>query len=153
LYGLGPWATIRFPLLSAAVLVQKGFHVNASLLFAGLSMFGPTLGIGVVAPLVDRIERRRAALGTGFNLSSAVYSAVLAFYRAELLPTPLRASATAAAWGGGRAVSAVVPLALLPLLAAQGPLAMFGVIAAALLASVALILVAGPPGRARAAIE
>ena len=178
LYGLGPWATIGFPLLSAAVMVHKGFHVNDSLLFAGLSMFGPTLGIGVVAPLVDRIERRRAlmlcaavmaaiglgfaigteltpliALGTAFNLLSAVYSAVLALYAAELFPTPLRASATAAAWGGGRAVSAVVPLALLPLLAAQGPIPMFSVIAAALLASLVLILVAGPPGRARQAIE
>ena len=178
LYGLGPWATIGFPLLSTAVMVHKGFHVNDSLLFAGLSMFGPTLGIGVVAPLIDRIERRRAlmlcaavmaaiglgfaigteltaliALGTAFNLLSAVYSAVLALYGAELFPTPLRASATAAAWGGGRAVSAVVPLALLPLLAAQGPIAMFSVIAAALLASLALILAFGPPGRARQAID
>ena len=58
LYALAPWATIGFPLLSAAVMVQKGFRVGDSLLFAGLSMFGPTLGITIVALFVDRIERR-----------------------------------------------------------------------------------------------
>jgi hypothetical protein len=47
----------------------------------------------------------------------------------------------------------MVPLALLPLLAAQGPLAMFCVIAAALLTSLLLILWFGPPGRAREAVE
>jgi putative MFS transporter len=34
LYMLGPWATIGFPLLSPAVMVQKGFQVSDSLLFA-----------------------------------------------------------------------------------------------------------------------
>jgi MFS transporter, putative metabolite:H+ symporter len=174
LYALGPWATIGFPLLSAAVMVQKGFRVGDSLLFAGLSMFGPTLGIGLAAFFVDRIARRLALilcagamtaiglafaagqaltplilLGFGFNLASAVYSAVLSLYGAELFPTRLRALATSAGWGAGRVVSALVPIALLPLLGTQGPLAMFTVIAAALLASALLILTAGPPGLAR----
>lgn len=177
LYGLGPWATIGFPLLSAAVLVQKGFHTNESLLFAGVSMFGPTVGIGLAAIFVDRIERRIAlmlcaiglaalgiafaagsaltlliAFGTVFNLGSAVYSAILSIYSAELFPTASRATATASAWAIGRIVSAFVPLALLPLLAAKGALAMFGVIAAALIGS-ALVLVAGPPGLARRPVE
>jgi hypothetical protein len=39
------------------------------------------------------------------------------------------------------------------LLDAEGPLAMFGVIAAALVASLLLILVAGPPGRALKPVE
>ena len=177
LYALGPWATIGFPLLSAAVMVQKGFHVGDSLLFAGVSMFGPTLGIAAAAAFVDRIERRLALalcaivmaalgiafalgtgltplilLGTGFNLASAVYSAVLALYGAELFPTRLRATATAGAWGIGRVVSMLVPILLLPLLGSQGPLAMFGVIATALLLSAALVL-AGPPGLARQPVE
>jgi MFS transporter, putative metabolite:H+ symporter len=178
LYALGPWATIGFPLLSAAVMIQKGFRVGDSLLFAGISMFGPTLGIGAAAFFVDRIGRRLAltlcaavmaviglafaisttfvpllVLGSSFNLLSAVYSAILALYGAELFPTKLRGSATSAAWGVGRVVSALVPLALLPLLGTHGPRAMFGVIAAALLISLLLIAVAGPPGLARRPVE
>jgi putative MFS transporter len=177
LYALGPWATIGFPLLSAAVMVQKGFHLGDSLLFAGISMFGPTLGIGATASFVDGIGRRVAliscaaamaaiglafatsaalapliALGTAFNLLSAVYSALLALYGAELFPTRLRASATAGAWAVGRVVSALVPIALLPLLGAYGAIAMFVVIAAALLMS-SMLIAAGPPGLARQAIE
>jgi putative MFS transporter len=178
LYILGPWATIGFPLLSAAVMVQKGFHVADSLLFAGLTMFGPTLGIAAVSSFIDRIPRRLAlglcagtmvvtglafalltaltpliVAGVAFNLASAVYSAVLSLYAAEILPTHLRASATAGVWGLGRVVSALVPIALLPLLGGYGALAMFTVISAALLASLTLIAVAGPPGRERQPVD
>jgi MFS transporter, putative metabolite:H+ symporter len=178
LYGLGPWATIGFPLLSAAVILQKGFRVGDSLLFAGVSMLGPTLGVGALAILVDRIERRLTlilcaatmttlglvfavsttlatliALGIGFNLTSAAYSVVLSIYGAELFPTKLRALATSAGWGAGRVVSALVPIVLLPLLGTQGPLAMFGLIAAALLISIFLIFAAGPPGLAKKPVQ
>jgi putative MFS transporter len=177
LYALAPWASIGFPLLSATVLVHKGFHTSESLLFAALSMFGPTIGIGIAAFFIDRIERRialmlcaigMAAIGlifaaTGelsaligfgaiFNLASAIYSAVLALYGAELFPTSSRATATASAWGVGRVVSAFVPIVLLPLLTAKGALAMFSVIAAALVIS-AVVLLAGPPGLARRPVE
>lgn len=177
LYALGPWATIGFPMLSAAVMVQKGFQIGDSLLFAGLSMFGPTLGLIATAFVVDRIGRRIAltacavamaaiglvfaigtaltpliVLGIGFNLASAVYSGILSLYGAELFATRSRATTTASAWGVGRAVSAVVPIVLLPLLKGQGPLAMFAIIAAALLTSACLI-VTGPPGRARKQVE
>jgi putative MFS transporter len=178
LYGLGPWATIGFPLLSAAVMLQKGFRVGDSLLFAGVSMLGPTLGIGALAALVDRIERRLAlilcaaamtalglvfavsttlatliALGIGFNLTSATYSAVLSIYGAELFPTKLRALATSAGWGVGRAVSVLVPIVLLPLLGTRGPPAMFGLIATVLLISIFLIFSAGPPGLTKKPVE
>ncbi|HEY6834681.1 MAG TPA: MFS transporter [Pseudolabrys sp.] len=174
LFMLGPWATIGFPLLSAAVLVQKGFNVRDSLLFATLSMFGPTLGNLAIAPFADRFERRVAIVccagamiavgivfagstalaplivaGILFNLASAVYSAALSLYATELFPTDLRATATAGAWGLGRVVSAIVPLTLLPLLTGYGPPAMFTIIAAVLLVSIALVLKAGPPGLAR----
>jgi putative MFS transporter len=174
LYGLGPWATIGFPLLSAAVMVQKGFRVGDSLLFAGLSMLGPTIGIGILAFLFDSIERRIALilcatamtalglgfafgteltplilLGFGFNLASATYSAVMSIYGAELFATQQRAFATAAGWGVGRVVSAFVPLVLLPLLAAEGTYAMFGLIAAVLIVSILLIALVGPPGLAK----
>jgi putative MFS transporter len=178
LYGLGPWATIGFPLLSATVMLQKGFRFGDSLLFAGLSMLGPTIGIAILAFLFDRIERRIALilcaatlvvlglafdlgstltllvlLGFGFNLASAAYSTLLSIYGAELFPTDRRALATSAGWGVGRIVSAFVPIALLPLLATQGPIAMFGVITVVLLVSIFLIAVAGPPGLARKPVE
>ncbi|MHA6687490.1 hypothetical protein [Mesorhizobium sp. A556] len=50
-------------------------------------------------------------------------------------------------------VSALVPIVLLPLLGGYGALAMFTVISAALLASLALIRVAAPPGRERMPVE
>lgn len=178
LYMFGPWATIGFPLLSAAVMVHKGFHVSDSLLVAGLTMFGPVLGISAVASIIDWIPRRRMlvlcvaimvvtglafatgtalmpliAAGVAFNLASAVYSVVLGLYGAELLPTHLRASATAGAWGLGRMVSALVPIVLLPLLGGNGVLPMFTVISAALLASLTLIWVAAPPGGERRPVE
>jgi putative MFS transporter len=178
LYGLGPWATIGFPLLSATVMLQKGFRVGDSLLFAGLSMLGPTIGITILAFLFDRIERRIALilcaaalvllglafdlgttltllvlLGFGFNLSSAAYSALLSIYGAELFPTDRRALATSAGWAVGRIVAAFVPIVLLPLLATQGPIAMFGVITVVLLISILLIAVAGPPGLARKPVD
>src|SRR5258708_39424934 len=105
---LGPWAAIGFPLLSAAVMVQKGFHVSDSLLFAGLTMFGPAIGISAASSFVDRIPRRLAlvmcaatmvvtgiafAIATAltplivavlvFNLANSFYSAVLRLYCAE----------------------------------------------------------------------
>jgi putative MFS transporter len=178
LYGLGPWATIGFPLLSAAVMLQKSFRVSDSLLFAGVSMLGPTLGIGALAFVVDRIERRLAlilcaatmtvlglvfavateltaliVLGIGFNLASAAYSVVLSIYGAELFPTRLRASATSTAWSLGRAISALVPFVLLKLLGTQGPLAMFSLIAVVLSISILLIFGAGPPGLAKKPVE
>lgn len=174
----GPWATIGFPVLSAAVMVQKGFHVRDSLLFAGLTMFGPAIGTCVFAAIIDRVERRLAlaigagvmaaaglafaisteltlliVIGTVFTLTIAVYNAVLNIYGTELFSTDVRASATAGAWAVGRIVSACVPIALLPLLGIHGALSMFAIISVAMLASLALLLLAAPPGLASRPVE
>lgn len=173
LQALAPWAAIGFPLLSGAVLVHKGFSLDQSLLFAGLTMFGPSLGILAAAPLIDRFQRRSVlvvcallmvvlglafaasdslpvllATGLCFNLVSAISSAALALYGAELFPTTRRAGATAAAFAVGRAVSVAVPLVLLPLLRESGATAMAGAVSLALLVFVAALLLAGPSGRA-----
>jgi putative MFS transporter len=50
-------------------------------------------------------------------------------------------------------VSAFVPVLLLPLLGSHGPIAMFAVISLVLLASLLLIMTAGPPGRERLPVE
>lgn len=170
LFFLAPWATIAFPLLSAAVLVQKGFQVDQSLVFAALTMLGPSVGNIGTALIVDRLGRRAclvlcaaamAAMGTlfadsdvlwvlmlagiVFNTAAATYNGVITLYCTELLPTPLRASALTCAWAAGRVAAALAPFALLPLLAGYGTHAMFAVITAALIASVAVLL-AGPRG-------
>lgn len=172
LFMLMPWATIGFPLLSAAVMAHKGFQPSESLLFAALSMVGPPVGIATFSLFVDRLPRRLTLVGCAvvmivdgiafalatslnplillgfvFNLTCTLFGSVLAIYGAELVATHLRASATAAAWSCGRLVSALVPMVLLPLLQLQGPLAMFALISAVLLTAIVLLVVAGPSGR------
>ncbi|SFL37310.1 MFS transporter [Methylobacterium pseudosasicola] len=171
LYGLAPWATVGFPLLSAVVMLQKGFRVDQSLVFAGLSMLGPPLGTLLTATVIDRLERRACLvalaaamvilgtafaigetfetlvlIGLAFNTAAAIYGGLLAVYATELLSTALRASALTCAWAGGRVAAALTPIVLLPVLAGYGIHAMFAVLTATLVASGALVL-GGPRGR------
>ncbi len=171
LYFLSPWATIGFPLLSGAVLIEKGFRVANSLLYLGVAMLGPSIGVLAGAAFIDRIERRTTlalcagamavigllfasselpaflmATGIAFNLVGSIYIGALSIYGAELFPTALRATASAGAWAVNRVASALVPLALLPLLKTAGVVPMFALIALALAASTALILAFGQRG-------
>jgi putative MFS transporter len=171
LHFLGPWATLGFPLLSGAVLVEKGFRVADSLLYLGVSLLGPSIGVLLGAAFIDRIERRTTlalsaaamaaagvwfaasdaplllmATGTAFNLVGAIYVGALSIYGAELFPTALRATVSSTAWAVNRITSALVPLVLLPLLKSAGPLVMTAAIAAALCASAALSLAFGERG-------
>lgn len=177
LYLLAPWATIGFPLMSGAVMVSKQFSIGDSVVAVGLIMFGPVIGNLAVAPFIDRIGRKvsliicacaMAALGfafaeatefvplvgigIAFALLSAVYATVLAVYAAEIVPTELRASRTSIAWGMGRLVSVIVPIACFAIIRGAGVWGMFALIAAALMLSVILIAVAGPRGRSREAV-
>jgi putative MFS transporter len=160
------------------MMVQKGFRVSDSLFFAGLSMFGPTVGLCAAAFFVDKIERRSALIlcaaimaalalsfasaaefttltliGLAFNLSSALYSAILALYGAELFPTDIRALGTSAAWAVGRVISGIVPIALLPFLGVAGGFAICAIIAIAMLGSVFTVAIGGPPGLAGRPVE
>ncbi|KRD96353.1 hypothetical protein ASE63_11710 [Bosea sp. Root381] len=177
LYALAPWATIGFPLMSGAIMVSKQFSINESVVAAGLIMFGPVIGNLLVAPLIDRISRKASliicacamavlglffaeatefaalvGLGISFALLSAVYASILAIYAAEIIPTRLRASRTAMAWGMGRLVSIIVPLICFAIIRGAGVWGMFALIAAALGLSAILLAVAGPRGRSRQAL-
>jgi len=168
---LCPWATIGFPLLAGAVLVQQGFRVNESLLYVGVAMFGPTIGVLLAALLMDRIERWKAlalcavamaltglafaasgtplplmAAGLVFQMLGAIYIVGMNVYTAEAFPTRIRAAVSSTAWAINRVVSALVPLGLLPLLKSAGALTMFSVIAVALVVSAALVSIFGPRG-------
>src|SRR5581483_3406685 len=171
LYFLGPWATIGFPLLSGAVLAQKGFQLSDSLLYLGVAMLGPSLGVLAGMTFIDRVERRTTLVwcafvmaaaglafaasgaplplmlaGTAFNLVGSIHVGAMSIYGAELFPTAQRATASSTAWAVNRVASALVPLALLPLLKTAGALTMLAVIAATLCASAALVLAFGPRG-------
>lgn len=177
LYALSPWATIGFPLMSGAVMVSKHFSINDSVVAAGLIMFGPVIGNLLVAPLIDRISRKASliicacsmallgllfaeatefvtlvGLGIVFALLSAVYASVLAIYAAEIMPTEVRASRTAMAWGIGRLISIAVPLICFAIIRGSGVWGMFALIATALGFSAILLAMAGPRGRSRQAL-
>jgi len=172
-YFLSPWATVGFPLLNGAVLMKKGFSLSDSLLYSGVTQFGPALGTFLASFIVDRCERRLTlvllagtmallglvfaaaeapatlmASGVAFSLTGVVFVCVLGLYVAELFPVGPRAMATTGTWAVSRVASALAPLALLPLLRGYGALAMFAVIAAALLACLVLLLAFGPRGLA-----
>ncbi|WP_244507562.1 MFS transporter [Methylobacterium phyllostachyos] len=171
LYALSPWATVGFPLLSAVVMLGKGFRVDQSLAFASLSMLGPPLGTLLTAAVIDRLERRACLvalvaamvvlgtifavgetfatlvlIGLAFNSAAAIYGGLLAVYASELMSTASRASALTCAWAGGRVAAALTPIVLLPVLDGYGVHALFGLLTATLVASGALVL-GGPPGR------
>jgi putative MFS transporter len=173
LFLLSPWSTVAFPLLTGAVLTQKGFKLTDTLLYVALSMFGPFVGTLLAAVMIDSVDRRKAlgisamamvASGAAFALSdsppwliasagifgvfTSLYVSTLNVYGAELFPTRLRASAVAGAWALNRVGAVLAPLLLLPLLSLHGALSMFGVIAATLLAS-AVLLLAAPAGLQR----
>lgn len=177
LFSLSPWATIAFPLLTGAVLAQRGFRLDAALLIFGLSSMGPLVGTLIASAVMDRFDRRLAMaacvvamlacgaafnFSTGaaalivamglFNLSVSLYVPLLTVYSAELFPTRQRASATSIAWAINRLGGALGPLLLVPTLRAAGPAVMFAVVAASLLATLA-VLAASPRGLERQAVS
>ena len=177
LFFLSPWATVAFPLLSGAVLVHKGFKLTDTLLYVALSYFGPLIGTLLAALVVDRIERRMtlaccaaAMLVSGlvfavgqsppalvvsslvFLLFASIFVPAINLYGAELFKTGSRAAMVAGAWSLNRVGAALAPLVLVPLLHDGGAMAMFLVIAATLLGSVAVLAVA-PRGRQQRAVE
>lgn len=177
LFSLSPWATIAFPLLTGAVLAQRGFKLDAALLIFGLSSMGPLVGTLIASTVMDRFDRRLAmaacvvamlacgmafnfSTGTAalivamglFNLSVALYVPLLTVYSAELFPTRQRASTSAIAWAINRLGGALGPLLLVPTLRSAGPSVMFAVVAVSLLATLA-VLATSPPGLERQAVS
>lgn len=174
---LSPWSTVAFPILAGAILTHKGFRLSDTLLYVGVAMFGPIVGVFVTAFVVDRVERRVAMAicallmavagflfvsgnlplvlmiaSVAFGAFSALYIPTLTVYCAELFPTRTRAASVASAWAFNRVGAAMAPFVLLPLLRSSGATMMFAVMAAALLTGVAILAMA-PRGRARQPVE
>lgn len=176
LFALSPWATASFPILSGAVLTQRGFALNDALMVVGLSMAGPMVGNIVSSMSLDRIDRRYGLAGCSvvmllagaafvsadvtwqvlaaaavFGMVTSIYLSTLNLYAAELFPTEGRGRRLSSAWALNRIGAAVAPLLLVPLLRNDGAVAMFAVIAGTI---VAALVVTGlsPRGRQRQAV-
>jgi putative MFS transporter len=112
------------------------------------------IGMGALGIVFAIVDSPVSIMTTGllFNLLVNLFTPVIVLYAAEMFTTDRRAQGASWGWASNRFASALVPLALLPLLHAQGPLAMFVVIAATLLAFVAVVAIFGPRGEAGRAI-
>lgn len=178
MYFLHPWATSAFPLLTGPVLLDRGIGLPDTLLYIGIATLGPTVGTLCTGLFVDRLERRVTLLAcallmlisvvtffaapsavwllfgvVAFGVGVALYSPAMTMYGAELFPTRSRAPATTAAWALNRLASALVPVALLPLLKTHGPEVLGIVVCVALAASGLLVGVFGPAGAAGSPVE
>jgi len=158
-----------FGTLVPLVLVAKGFPVVQSLGFVALTFLGYPVGSLLSLPLVERLERKvllvasglgMAVFGLLFGLSDApaaivifgflytvisnVFSNSFHVYQAEIFPTRLRATASGSTYALSRLSNALLPFILLPVLAAFGPVAMFGVVSAAMVVVALDIGLLGP---------
>jgi putative MFS transporter len=165
LFFLSPWSIVAFPLLSGALLIEKGIRLSDTLLYLGLSTLGPVLGTVIAAFGIDRVDRRWAmslcaigmfVAGAVFDVASqpiwlvassftlllcaSLYIPTINVYASELFPAGVRARAISRAWTMNRVGAAAAPIVLIPILAAGGPTVMFGVIGLALGASVLVLL-------------
>jgi putative MFS transporter len=177
LYFLHPWMTSSFQLLTGPILLQRGHDLRDVLLYVALSTFGPSIGTFLAAFLVDRASRRVSLLLTSalmalaliaffvfdgrmmlavavitFAIGVAVYTPVMTMHGSELIPTAIRGSATGFAWAANRLSAAFVPIAMIPLVGAHGPVTVVWVVACALLLSM-ILAASGPRGAAGAAVE
>jgi putative MFS transporter len=87
-----------------------------------------------------------------FAIGVAVYTPVMTMHGSELIPTAIRGSATGFAWAANRLSAAFVPIAMIPLVGAHGPVTVVWVVACALLLSM-ILAASGPRGAAGAAVE
>lgn len=176
LYFLAAWSTVGFSVVSGAVMIQKGLKLSDSLLYLGLSTFGPLLGSLLASVVADRLERRTllaacavtmiagtyafmqgesgwvlATSGLLVALCSAVYVPMLNLYGAEATKGAKRGGAVAGAWAFNRLGAALSPLLLVPLLKQSGLWSMYAVIATSLVLTL-LALAVAPKGRAQRAV-
>ena len=169
LFFLSPWATVAMPMLSGAVLIQKGFRLSDTLLFLAISNVAPILSPLLTSAVSKKLDRPWAlALGAlvlaldGFTFAWAEgpglvlvslsvflfvatgYVALLNIYAAEAFGSSVRARAASATWAFNRFASILGPLTLLPLSHAFGPTAVATFVMVTLALSAGLVMTFGP---------
>ncbi|WP_042260046.1 MFS transporter [Paraburkholderia heleia] len=158
-----------FGTLAGVVVKSRGIDVTGSTLFVALSFLGYPIGSLLSVPLLNWIERRTlviaslisiAIFGLGFAYSgqaalivcfgvlttcaSNVFSNAYHVYQAEIFPASVRSTAIGSTYSLSRIMSSALPFILLPVLTQHGPLAMFGVISAALAIVAVTLRALGP---------
>jgi putative MFS transporter len=171
---LSPLATVVFPMLAGAALVQQGLGLSTSLLVLAVSNVAPIAGPAAVALLGDSADRRNGLVGLvilgsagllGFVLSDSTntlmvsmfvfyfagvgYVILLNLYTAESFRTALRGRVMTAVWSLNRLCSVISPFLLLPLLHRHGRWPLAAAAFAALVLSAGLIRMFGPAVRPR----
>ncbi|QGZ56835.1 MFS transporter [Paraburkholderia acidiphila] len=158
-----------FGTLAGVVVKSRGIDVTGSTLFVALSFLGYPIGSLLSVPLLNWIERRTlviaslvsiAIFGLGFAYSgqaalivcfgvlttcaSNVFSNAYHVYQAEIFPASVRSTAIGSTYSLSRIMSSALPFILLPVLTQHGPIAMFGVISAALAVVAVTLRALGP---------
>ncbi len=175
---LTPAVTISFPVLSGALLVERGFRLTDSIFYVAYASFGYPIGALLSSFVLDRMERVTSLTVTAGGLAAglaifflgatpvvimsgaglflafaAIFTAGLNIYAAELFPLRVRATTTSAAWGVLRLSAVACLLLLVPILRNQGPSAVFMLMLSAL-ALISILLVSfGPRSEAKVNIE
>ncbi len=174
---LAAWASVAFPLLSGAILVQKGVKVPDALLYVGIASFGPFVSMSLSAFVIDRLGRRPGlwlaggmmvvtaaafVLGTApwmliasgllFQIANSIFVPTSSLYMAEVFSTRRRGRATSILWAVNRSGSVVAPLVMVPLLRGNGPFPLFLITATTLLLCMALLIIM-PRGRAGQTVD
>lgn len=164
-----PFGYYGFGTLAALVLVSRGFDVTHSLLYTAVSFLGYPIGSMLSIPLLKKIERKFLVMGsigamavTGlvFATSTApamvvvfgflttalsnVFSNAAHIYQAEIFPSDVRGTAVGMTYSLSRLSAAALPFILIPVLDAHGAAAMFSVVIAAIVVTVAVVAVFGP---------
>jgi putative MFS transporter len=163
-----------FGTLVPLVLAAKGFDVVTSLAFVALTFLGYPIGSALSIPIIERVERKWLIVGSAvgmavfgllfgfatsnvaivllgfvYTATSNVFSNSFHTYQGELFPTSLRATAAGSAYSLSRLATAAMPFILVPVLAGAGPVAMFAIVAGAMLVLVVDVAVLGPPTTGR----
>jgi putative MFS transporter len=83
-----------------------------------------------------------------FSLAAALYLPSMSLYGSELFVTQSRAVSMTFAWSLNRVGAALGPLVLVPILQANGPIAMFSIVVGTIALGLT-VLAMGPRGRSR----
>ncbi|HWL87025.1 MAG TPA: MFS transporter [Polyangiaceae bacterium] len=172
---LQPFAYYGFGTLVPLVLGAKGYTVVKSLLFSGITFIGYPIGSMLSLPILERVERKYIVvgalatmavlgiafgsansetwilvLGLSYTMVSNVFSNGFHVYQAEIFPTRLRGVACGGTYALSRLSSASMPFVLVPFLDTHGAVALFAVIAVAVVLNGCNVALLGPRTTGRA---
>ncbi|WP_113702532.1 MFS transporter [Nonomuraea lactucae] len=158
LWILAPVGYYGFSNVATLALAQKGHTVTDSLMYLTLSFVGYPLGSYLSMVIMERLERKwfvaaslagMAVFGIGYgSAGSAVTIVACGFfftltanlmsnsgrvYQLEQFPTSLRTTSTGILYSLSRLSAVAAPFYLIPILYSHGPVAVFGLVAMALL--------------------